>query len=162
MLNETTAKLLNEQINKELYSAYLYLDIANYFEEKGLSGFSNWYNVQAAEERDHALKLVHYLHETSTPVKLLPIDAPAYEFKGVADAVEAALKHEKFISASIDYIYTEALKTKEYRTAQFLDWFVAEQVEEESNAEALLTKVNLVGEHGAGLLALDGQLSARK
>lgn len=160
-MNEKVRNLLNEQVNKELFSAYLYLDIANYYEGAGLDGFGNWFRLQAQEERDHAMLIMQYMANNAQSIKLLAIDAPNTDFTDFAAPLAEALKHEKFVTASINTIYDEALKVKEFKTVQFLDWFIAEQVEEEKNADDLITKYRLYAADGKGLYQLNAELKQR-
>ncbi|MBQ5709316.1 MAG: ferritin, partial [Anaerotignum sp.] len=141
MLNEKVVALLNDQINKEFYSAYLYLDFSNFFEDKGLEGFANWYRIQAQEERDHALLFYDYLHNNSEKVTLGAIGAPDVELKELADPLHEGLKHEQYVTDLIHTIYATAKEVNDFRTMQFLDWFVKEQGEEEKNANDLITKM---------------------
>ena len=115
---------LNDQINKELYSAYLYLDIANYYAAKGLDGFSNWYEIQAREEQDHAMLFYHYLQNNSQAVTLKAIDKPDKTFTGLVEPLRAALAHEQYVTSPINTIYAAAHSVNDFRTVQFLDWFV--------------------------------------
>ena len=128
-------KLLNEQINKEFYSAYLYLDFSNYFENKGLDGFANWYKIQAMEERDHAMLFYQYLHNNDEKVTLDAIAKPDVVLDSDMTVLKAGLKHEKYVTSLINDIYAAAYEVKDFRAMQFLDWFVKEQGEEETNAE---------------------------
>lgn len=153
--------LLNEQINKEFFSAYLYLSFANYLENRGLSGFAHWYEIQAQEERDHALLIVKYMHNNDQPITYEAIQKPDNEWKDELEVLKAGLAHEKYISASINDIYEAAVNSKDYRTTQFLDWFVKEQGEEETNASDLIKKAELIGREGKGLYMLDQELSNR-
>ena len=131
MLNKKIAEMLNDQVNKELYSAYLYLDFANYYADEGLDGFAHWYEVQAQEERDHAFMIRRYLINNGVKV----------EFKAA--------------------IYHEAFGQKDYKTRQFLDWFIKEQGEEETNADDMVKKMKLFGSDAKGLYALNQELAAR-
>ena len=160
-MDAKVSALLNEQINKELYSAYLYLDFANYFERRGLSGFAHWYEVQAQEERDHAMLFYRYLLNNGETVTLEAIDAPKTEGKKDLDVLEAALAHEKYVTALVNDIYAAAYAVKDFRAMQFLDWFVKEQGEEEKNASDLITKMQLFGSDAKGLYMLDNELKAR-
>ncbi len=155
-------KMLNAQINKELFSAYLYQDFANYFALEGLNGFAHWFSKQAQEEMEHAVRFQNYLLDIDYPVTLDAIAKPERKFKDYLGALEAALEHEKYISASINDIYGEALAAKDYRTVNFLNWFVAEQVEEEKNARDLISDFKLFAGSSQGLYNLDGKLGARK
>lgn len=161
MISEKVAGLLNQQINKELYSAYLYLAFADYYTEKGLDGFANWYNVQAQEERDHALLFRQYMHNNGLKVTLLAIDQPAAKLKTDMDPLKQGLAHEKYVTELIHTIYEAAHEIKDFRTMQFLDWFVKEQGEEETNAEAMINKMELFGTDAKGLYMLNAELAAR-
>lgn len=161
MLKKEVAKLLNEQINKEFFSAYLYLDISNYYYEKGLDGFGNWFKVQAQEERDHAMLILQYMQNNSQKVTLGKIEAPAMSYSDFGAPLNESLKHEQFITESIHAIYDEAVKNKDYRTMQFLDWFIKEQGEEEKNAEDLITKYNVFGTDSKGLYMINSELASR-
>ena len=161
MIKENVANLLNEQVNKELYSAYLYLEMNNYFEHQGLHGFAHWYHVQALEELDHAMLIYQYLHNEEFDVELKAIANPAHAFVEDREVLETALDHEKYVTASIHAIYKVASDANDFRTLQFLDWFVKEQAEEEVNAKELLTKMDLFGSDSKGLYLLDRELSYR-
>lgn len=161
MLDQKVAQLINVQINKELYSAYLYLDFSVYYEELGLSGFANWYNVQAQEERDHAMLFLKYLQNSGGKVSLEAVDAPAVKPGSAAAVLDEGLKHEQYVTSLIHAIYDAAYTVKDFRTMQFLDWFVKEQGEEEKNAEDLIKKMALFGGDAKGLYMLDAELAAR-
>ena len=161
MLNKKVANLINEQINKELYSAYLYLDMSNYFEQRGLAGFANWYKIQAQEERDHAMLFYQYLQNNGDKVTLLAIAQPDKKFKKDMDVLNAALEHEEYVTSLINNIYGEAYKIKDFRTMQFLDWFIKEQGEEEANAHELITKMELFGSDPKSLYMLNQELAGR-
>ncbi len=162
MLSKEVKNLLNEQINKELYSAYLYLDMSNWYTERNLDGFANWFAVQAQEEFSHASLFTQYLHNCGEEVKLLAIGQPDKVFKDVLDPLTAALEHEQFVTASINNIYFEAQNAKDLRTQEFLHWFIKEQAEEEKNADELIQKTKLVGSSGAGLFVYDAELKTRE
>ena len=161
MLNKKVADLLNEQINKELYSGYLYLDMNNYFDKRGLSGFANWYMIQAQEERDHAMLIYKYMQNNDCPITLNAIAKPDKKYKKDMDVLKAGLEHEEFVTASIHTIYDAAYKVKDFRTMQFLDWFVKEQGEEETNARDMITKMELFGSDPKSLYMLNQELAAR-
>ena len=161
MLNQKVHQLLNEQINKEFYSAYLYLEFSNYFKEKGLDGFANWYMIQASEERDHAMLFYQYLQNNNAEVTLLAIDNPTREFSSHMDVLRAGLAHEEYVTSLIHDIYAEAYAVKDFRTMQFLDWFVKEQGEEETNANDMITKMELFGSDPKSLYMLNQELAAR-
>ena len=161
MLDKKVVSLLNTQVNKEFYSAYLYLDFANYYTDKGLDGFANWYQIQAQEERDHAMLFYQYLHNNNEKVALEAIDKPDKVFNGLMDPLKAGLEHEEFVTSLIHTIYDAAQEVKDFRTVQFLDWFVKEQGEEETNANDLITKMELFGSDPKGLYMLNEELKAR-
>ena len=161
MLNETISKLLNEQINKELYSAYLYLDIANYYIDNDLDGFGNWYNIQAQEERDHALLFMKYLQNNGHKVVLEAVAKPDKTFKTPLDPLKVGAEHERYVTSLIHTIYDAAYTAKDFRTMQFLDWFVKEQGEEETNADTLVKKFELFGDDPKSLYLLNQELAAR-
>ena len=161
MLDKKVSKLLNEQINKELYSAYLYLDMSSYFENRGLNGFANWYMIQAQEERDHAMLFYQYLHNNGEKVTLEAIGKPDKKFKKDMDVLKAGLEHEEYVTSLINAIYDAAYNVKDFRTMQFLDWFIKEQGEEETNANDMITKMELFGSDPKGLYMLNQELAAR-
>lgn len=161
MLNEKVAALLNEQIQKELFSAYFYLDIAGYYSDEGLEGFENWFAIQAQEERDHALLFRTYLLNNDEKVKLLVVQAPGGDYSGFGDPLKKTLAHEQTVTASINNIYTAATGARDYRTLEFLNWFIKEQGEEEKNASDLIKKYELFGADAKGLYELDQELKAR-
>lgn len=161
MLSKEVSKLLNEQINKEFYSAYLYMDMANYYNDKNLNGFSNWFTVQTQEERDHAMLFMTYLQNNSEKVTLTEIAAPDKTFADFKAPLIAALEHERYVTASINAIYEEAMKQKDFRTMQFLSWFITEQGEEEKNAQDLIDRFELFGDDAKSLYMMDSELAAR-
>ena len=161
MLNTKVSELLNQQINKELYSAYLYLDFSNYFSEKGLDGFANWYMIQAQEERDHAMLFYKYLQNNNEKVTLEAIAKPDKSLDSDMTVLKAGLEHEEYVTSLINDIYVAAYDVKDFRTMQFLDWFVKEQGEEETNANDLISKMELFGSDPKGLYMLNSELGAR-
>lgn len=161
MLQEKIAKLINEQVNKEFYSAYLYLDFANYYADAGLDGFAHWYEIQAHEERDHAMMMRRYLIDNGITVKFDAIAKPDQKFANTVAPLEAGYAHEQYVTSLINTIYSEAFAIKDFKTMQFLDWFIKEQGEEEKNAEDLLRKMKLFGGDAKGLYALNQELAAR-
>ena len=161
MMNEKVRELLNQQINKELYSAYLYLDFSNYFEDRGLDGFANWYYIQAQEERDHAMLFYRYLQNNNEKVTLEAIAKPDKVLDSDMNVLKAGLEHEEYVTSLINDIYAEAYSVKDFRTMQFLDWFVKEQGEEETNANDLITKMELFGSDPKSLYMLNNELASR-
>ena len=160
-MDKKVHELLNNQINKELYSAYLYLEFSNYFKAKGLDGFANWYMIQAQEERDHALLFYQYLQNNNMPVTLEAIDSPKREFADNMAVLQAGLSHEEYVTSLIHDIYAAAYEVKDFRAMQFLDWFVKEQGEEETNANDLITKLELFGSDPKSLYMLNQELGTR-
>ena len=160
-MNERVHELLNDQINKELYSAYLYLDFSNYFKRVGLDGFANWYMIQAQEERDHAMLFYQYLQNENQIVTLKAVDKPDKEINSHMDVLLAGLEHEKYVTSLIHDIYSAAYDVRDFRAMQFLDWFVKEQGEEETNANDLITKMELFGSDPKSLYMLNQELAAR-
>lgn len=160
-MDAKVAALLKEQVNKEFYSAYLYLAFSNYYIEKSLDGFGHWFDVQAREELDHALKFLKYLQDNDEPVKLEAIGAPSANFEGVREPLVAALKHEKYVTGLINAIYGAAREVNDYRCCQFLEWFVVEQAEEEKSANELINKYDLFGGDPKGLYLLNAELNGR-
>ena len=161
MLNAKVRELLNTQINKEFYSAYLYLEFSNYFKEKNLDGFANWYMIQAQEERDHALLFYQYLQNNNEIVTLEAIDKPTTGFESNMAVLQAGLNHEIYVTSLINDIYAAAYEVKDFRTMQFLDWFVKEQGEEETNANDLIAKTELFGSDPKSLYMLNQELAGR-
>lgn len=161
MLNKEVAKLLNEQITKEFYSAYLYMDMANYYSEQSLGGFENWFFVQMQEERDHALLFRQFILNNGEEVNLEAIDAPTKNYSNFRDPLVMAYEHEQIVTASINNIYDVAYQVKDFKTMQFLDWFLKEQVEEEKNADDNVKKYDLFASDPKGLYLLDSELKTR-
>ena len=161
MLHKTVVELLKRMVNKEWYSAYLYLQFANTFAHMGLDGFANWYQVQAQEERDHAQLFNQYLLNNNEPVILEAIDKPDAPGADAMALLKAGLSHEELVTSLIHEIYAAAYEAKDFRTMQFLDWFVKEQGEEETNAQDLITKMELFGGDSKGLYMLNSELKAR-
>ena len=160
-MDKKVHELLNQQINKEFYSAYLYLDFSNYFKANNLDGFANWYMIQAQEERDHAMLFYTYLQNESMPVTLEAIDKPDKAFDSHLAVLEAGLEHEKYVTSLINDIYGAAYDVRDFRTMQFLDWFVKEQGEEETNANDMIAKMQLFGSDPRSLYLLNQELAAR-
>lgn len=161
MLNPKIAQLLNEQVRKEFHSSYLYLDVSNYYYGHNLNGFGSWFDIQTKEEHEHALLFVQYLRNNGEKIKLETIEAPEYNFKDFKEPLSAAFEHEQNITDSINNIYAEAYNAKDFRTMQFLDWFVKEQGEEEKNTDELCKRFDLFGADVKGLYMLDNELAAR-
>ena len=161
MLNDKVSKGLNRQINRELYSAYLYLSMASYASSIGLNGFANWFNVQVKEELSHADKMYNYMIQQGSKVMLEDIEKPKQDFKSALELFETTLGHEQKVTAMINNLVDIADKERDHATAIFLQWFVTEQIEEEENANDILQKLRLIGKEGNGLFMLDNQLATR-
>ena len=161
MLNAMVHELLNQQINKEFYSAYLYLDFSNYFKRRGLDGFANWYMIQAQEERDHAMLFYTYLQNENMTVTLDAIAKPDKVFESDMAVLKAGLEHEEYVTSLINDIYAAAYDVRDFRTMQFLDWFVKEQGEEETNANDMISKMELFGSDPKSLYMLNQELAGR-
>ena len=161
MIDKKIVTLINEQINKEFFSAYLYLDMANFYAHKGLVGYENWFKVQAQEEMAHAMLFRQYLINNGYAVVSPAIGDPTKKYENNKAPLLEALTHEQYVTASINTIYEQASLLKDYRTIQFLDWFVKEQGEEEMNAEENIQKYDLFGSDPKGLYLLDRELLAR-
>ena len=154
-------ELINDQINKELYSAYLYLAIADYYADAGLDGYANFYKIQAEEERDHALIFRKYLLENDKVPELKAIDAPNKTFSDFMEPLQAAYEHEQYVTGLINNIYKVASEANDYRACQFLQWFIDEQMEEEDTARDMITKMELFGCDRHSLYELDAKLQSR-
>lgn len=161
MLNKEITEKLNKQINFELYSAYIYLDISNYYADSNLNGFANWFKIQTQEERDHAMLFMNYLLKNGEKVVLGDIKAPASVYTDFRKPAMDAFEHERMVTASINDIYGVAYELKDFRTMQFLDWFVKEQNEEEKNTDEIIKRYDLFGSDPKGLYMLDSELAAR-
>ena len=160
-MNEKVAALLKDQVNKEFYSAYLYLAFSNYYYGVSLDGFGHWFEVQAREEQEHAMKILKYLQDNNEKVTLEAIAAPNVDFSDHKAPLTAALKHEQYVTSLINAIYREARQCDDFRTCQFLDWFIAEQGEEEKNTSDLIAKFELFGSDAKGLYLLNAELNGR-
>lgn len=161
MLDKKITDLLNKQINREFYSSYFYLDISNYYIDRSLNGFGNWFDVQAKEEHAHAMLFIKYLQNNGEKVILDSIDSPAIEFNDYKHPLTATKDHELLVSRWINDIYAAAFDIKDFRTMQFLDWFVKEQAEEEKNTDDLINRFDLFGTDPRGLYLLDQEMSVR-
>jgi len=161
MLKEKIEKALNDQINKELYSSYLYLSMCAYAQEKGMPGVANWMKIQAKEELTHANKFFDYVLERKGKVALRAIDAVPVEFGSVIDMFEQVREHEQLITDSINNLADIAVEISDHATRSLLLWFIDEQVEEEANAQDIIAKLKLIGDDKSALYLLDKDLSAR-
>ncbi len=161
MLKTNIEKAINKQINAELWSAYLYLSMSTYFEEKSLGGFANWMRIQAIEEYTHALRFYHYIVERGGRVLLSPIDKVPTTWKSPQHIFEETYKHEQKVTDLINDLVNLAANEKDHATVNMLQWFIDEQVEEEASADELLQKLKLIGKNGHGLFMIDKELATR-
>jgi ferritin len=160
-LSKAMQDALNEQIREELASAYIYLSMAAYCESTNLRGFAHWMQEQSNEEMAHAMKFFGYVHERGGRVVLDAIEKPPVEFGGPVDVFEKTLAHEQYITSRIHKLYALAAEEKDYASLSVLQWFVDEQVEEESNAGEILDTLRMIGDKGQALFMLDRQLASR-
>lgn len=162
MLNAKMETALNEQINAELYSAYIYLSMSAYFLSIDLKGFANWMNSQAQEEVAHTMKIYNFILDRGGKVKLSAIDGPQTEWESPLAVFEAAYKHEQHVTGLIHDLVSLAIEEKDYPTKNLMDWFVDEQVEEEASASEIVEQLKLIGGEGHGLLMLDREMAQRQ
>lgn len=161
MINPKMEAALNQQINEEFYSSYLYLSMAAHFEKASLTGFSNWMKIQSQEEHLHAMKFYTYLLQKGGKVVLQKIEQPKSEWTSVVEAFEDTYAHEQKITACIDNLVNLALEVRDHATNAFLQWFVNEQVEEESNVTKILDDLKLVADNKTGLFMVDREMAQR-
>ena len=161
MLNKKIENALNEQINKEIYSAYLYMAMSAHSTNIGLPGFANWFMVQYNEEMEHAMKIYNYVNDQGGKIHLKAIDEPPSTFKDPMDMFKKTLKHEQFVTKSINTLMDLAIKENDHATQIFLQWFVTEQIEEEGNDNDIIAKLDLAGTKGNGLFMIDKELATR-
>lgn len=161
MLSKKVLAALNKQINAEIYSSYLYLSMAAYTKSLGLDGFENWFKVQAQEELVHAMKFFDYVNERGGRVTLAAIDGPPVSWKSPLGVLEATLKHEQHVTALISALVDLALSESDHATSNTLQWFVAEQVEEEAAAQEIVDKLKMVGDRSSAALYLDKEYGKR-
>jgi len=161
MLSEKMEKALNDQLNAEMYSSYLYLSMAAYFQSINLSGFSTWMRVQTQEEMVHAMKFYDFINERGGRVTLGQIEGPPTEWESPLGAFEAALEHEQKVTGLINTLMDLALEGRDHATQIFLQWFVTEQVEEEDSANEVIQKIKLMGDAQGGLFMIDRELGQR-
>ena len=161
MLSKAIQDAINDQINKELYSSYLYLAMSTYYAESNFSGFASWMKVQSTEEYGHAMKFYGYVIERNGHVELETIEKPNAKFKSPADVFKQVLEHEQKVTAMINKLYELAIKEKDYPTQIMLEWFITEQLEEEKSAGDILEQLKMVGDSPVSLIMMDRQLAAR-
>lgn len=162
MISETVQDAMNQQLKSELYSAYVYLSMAAYFEAANLPGFAHWMRVQSQEELEHAMKFYDFINDRNGRVVLQAIDQPPIEFESPLEIFERALAHEQQVTAAINQLYDQAVQEQDYATQAFLHWFVTEQVEEEKMATQIVETLKMVGDRGEALFLLDRELGGRQ
>lgn len=161
MISKKLQNAINKQINKELYSEYLYLSMAAYLESIGLEGFANFFKIQVQEERFHAMKFFDYVNERGGRVILEAIDRPQIEFKSPVEIFEIAYNHEQYVTKLINELMEVAIKENDHAAKSFLNWYIDEQVEEEASMDKILNQLKMIGGKGQGMLMLDRELAAR-
>ena len=161
MINEKLERAFNEQINKELYSEYLYLAMKTKFMEWNLQGFVNWFNVQVQEEHAHGMGMFDYLDERGGKIELLAIDKPQVKGNSVLEIFEQVLEHEEYVTSCINHLADVAEEVKDRAAMNLLNWYIKEQVEEEANVNGMLATLRLIGDDKKALLMLDKELMAR-
>jgi ferritin len=161
MIKKAVAEALNEQINAEFHSAYLYLSMSAYFHSVGLAGYANWMRIQYQEELAHATHFFDYVNERGGSVKLSPIGEVPVTFSGTLNVFEETLVHEQLVTGLINNLMDIAIKEGDHATKSFLQWFVDEQVEEEANVEQILNNLRLIKGEGQGLLMMDREMQTR-
>ena len=160
MITKIVEKSINEQIKREEHSSRIYLSMASWAERTGFPGAANWLYVQTEEERIHMLKFVHYLNDRGGTAVISALDAPDATFKSLLDVFQKVLKHEEYISESINNLYAICTKEKDFTTANYLQWYINEQIEEESTVRSILDQIKLAGTEKGGLFMMDKEFAA--
>lgn len=160
MITKNVEKAINEQILREEHSSRIYLSMASWAERNGFPGAANWLYVQTEEERIHMLKLVHYLNDRGGSAMIPALEAPIAKFKSLTDVFEQVLRHEEYISASINELYAVCVKEKDYTSANYLQWYITEQIEEESTVRNILDQIKLAGAEKSGSFLMDKEFAA--
>ena len=161
MISKSMTKALNQQLNREFYSAYLYLSMSAYCNKNDFPGAANWFLQQYEEEQDHATRIYNYLIDQDAKVKLKEIAKPPKSFGSLLETYEESLAHEQFMTKNLNQLSDFALKEKDHATYNLLQWFVNEQVEEEATVSEIISKLKMVGEDGYGILMIDNELGTR-
>ncbi|MBQ7760107.1 MAG: ferritin [Phascolarctobacterium sp.] len=161
-MNNKVYKVFNDQVQAELYSAYMYLAMSLYLEDQNFKGMAHWMRLQYEEEREHAFRLAKFMQERGVKPELLQIDAPPAEFGTPLEVFKKALEHEKYVTSRIHAMYEVAMEEKDYAAMTHLHWFIDEQVEEEDQTRDIVDRLAMVGDNMNGLFVVDGQLGARK
>lgn len=161
MISQKMNDALNEQVNAEMFSSYLYLSMSAWFAERSLSGFANWMRVQAEEEQFHAMKIFDYILERGGRIALDTIDKPEAEWASPVDVISEVVNHEAKVTGLVNDLVEVALGEKDHAANIFLQWFVAEQVEEEASVGEVLDRLKMIGNDSAGMFAMDMELGKR-
>lgn len=161
MLTPAIEKALNEQLNKEFYSAYLYLAMSAYCAHRGFNGAANWFRQQYKEEEMHGMKMYDYIINRDGKVTLAPVEGPANDYGSMLETFQASLEHEQYMTSNLNELSDLAMKEKDHATYNFLQWYVTEQVEEEATVSDIIAKIKLIGGDGNGLFMIDNELSGR-
>lgn len=161
MLKKKVENALNKHLNAEFYSSYLYLSMAAYFESINLKGFANWMRVQAQEELVHAIKFYDFIIERGGKAVLSSIEGPSTKWQSPLAVFEHAYKHEQKVTGLINNLVDLSIAEQDHATNNFLQWFIAEQVEEEASADEVVQKIKLMGDASGGLFMLDQELAQR-
>jgi len=159
MITKTVEKAINEQIKREEHSSRIYLSMASWAERNGFPGAANWLYAQTEEERIHMLKLVHYLNDRGGTAVIPALDAPVSKFKSLLEVFQQVLKHEEYISESINDLYAICTKEKDFTSANYLQWYINEQIEEESTVRSILDQIKLAGTEKGGLFMMDKEFA---
>ena len=161
MITEKMATAINDQMIREMYSAYLYMSMSNFSNSLGLKGFANWLIVQYHEEMFHAMKMYEYLQSQGSEIKLKQIDEPQAQWESPLDMFEKVLEHEQKVTKWINELMDLAVEEKDHASQIFLQWYVTEQIEEEENDNDIIAPLKLIGDNPQGLMMLDKDLAAR-
>ena len=162
MISNTVNEILNEQINKEFYSGYLYLSMSAHLKELGLNGFASWMRHQAKEEVEHGLKIFDYLIDCNSFVTLKQIKMPEFEFQGILSIYNTVYEHEKCITRSIMSVAQKAEEECDRTTVNFVDWFIEEQIDEEEAVKNIIKRLEMFGDNKVALYLMDKELGERK
>ena len=161
-MNKKVYKAFNEQVQAELYSAYMYLAMSLHLEDENFKGMAHWMRLQYEEEREHAFRLMKFMQERGVKPELLQIDMPPAEYGTTLEVFTKALEHEKYVTSRIHEMYEVAMKEKDYAAMSHLLWFIDEQVEEEDQTREIVDNLMMVGDNMNGIFVIDGQLGSRK
>ena len=161
MISKDLQKALIEQLNKEYHSAYIYLGMSAYCSKEGFNGAANWFLIQYQEEVSHGMKMFKYLEDQDVAIKLPAIEQVKVEYKSLLDVFKKSLAHEQYMTKNLNNLSDLAMKDKDHATYSLLQWYVTEQVEEESTVGEIIDHIKLVGENGYGLYTIDKELAGR-